>query len=178
MAFAFSFFVDGLEITEADVWGLSVNLDLKEGAATLRTQSGNLVKQVAWTKYSVKIQCEGHYLPAALNSLDYSAAMEFISPQGITETKPAATSITTDRSFRQDGDYQPIVYSILTDGSKEIRASTITSATTLDTAYTAGVDTVYIVLYFPILQVFFNPPDQNWDQYSAKSEWTLSGEEA
>lgn len=177
MASAFSFSIGDIEITESDVWDLSVDLIASEGASTLRTQSGSLVKQVAWTKYAVKISSEGHYLPAALSGLDYSSALEFVSPQGITESKTTAAAITTNHVFRQDGDYQPEVFAVLADGSKSSRASAITGAQSLSVTLTGGEQSL-IVLYFPILQMFFSPPGQNWNQYQARSGWIIAGEEA
>jgi hypothetical protein len=173
----FSFSIGGVEITESDAHDLSVELTPVEGSATLRTQSGALIKQTAWTKYAVKISSEGNYLPPALQGLDCSASMEFLSPQGITERKAVAASITTNRDFRTDGDYVPEVYALLADGSKSVRTSAIAGVNTLDVTLTGG-EQALIVLYFPKLVMYFSPPSQTWEQYDARSGWTITGEEA
>jgi hypothetical protein len=172
----FSFSIGGVTISDMDMFDLRVDLSPIEGAATRRTQNGTLIKWTAWQKYAVRISGEGHYLPPALAGLDYSAALEFVSPQGITESHAAATPVTTGRNFRQDGDYAPEVYGVLSDGSREVRASSITGPDTLSVTL-EGDEASLAVLYFPILSVYFSPPPQTWDQYPARSGWTMTGEE-
>jgi hypothetical protein len=172
----FSFSIGGVVVSEQDAYGLSVELSPVEGSATLRMQSGTLVKQTAWRKYQVKITSEGNYLPPALAGLDYGSSLEFASPQGITEKQTVAASITTTRSFRTDGDYVPEVYALLADGSKAVRASAVTGSSALSVTLTGG-EQALIVLYFPRLSMYFSPPTHTWEQYDARSGWTITGEE-
>ena len=65
---------------------------------------------------------------------------------------------------------------VLSNGMKERRSSSVTSSNSVNVTLTGGEQSL-IILYFPVLSMFFNAPTFTWNEYPATGSWTIKGQE-
>lgn len=149
---------------------LSQSYESLGGRALQRMLSGSGNLQTHWAKVRTLIGGSGR-LPAGLDGLDYTASMSLscAAPRSIFS---ATTSATLPAAHRTD--WAPHGYAIV-DGRQVVTAISIATNAVTFTAVSGASG--YVVVYYPILTVFAEPPRLSFTARGVVCGWEITAEE-
>lgn len=142
------------------------------GISTRRTQTGQAVKQVAWTKVATTLSGSG-IIPPALQTVDWDSpvTVSCVAPLSVKTTGISATLPSARRS-----DIAPWAFAILTDGAAY--PVSVSMAGDVATVAAKSGAVAYEVNYLPELTVYSDGPNIRYDARGAAYSWEISAEEA
>ena len=154
----------GYEITQ--------NYEPLQARTVLRYASGTAVLRETWTgKIATEIRGRGA-VPAGLQSVDYSAAVEIacVGHRAVTST---SNVITLPAARRTDTGSTPYARAWVGDDWQTTNVTVVTNTATCDVVASA---TAYQVVYFPKISCFAQPPQEDYTQNTGFG-WVLRAEE-
>lgn len=167
---------DGLSIIVQDKAALSLqqSYETRGGTTLRRALNGAAIKQNHWQRESTNIS-SGGWLPPGIEALNYDKpiSVHCIAPK--TKHSPTNISALAAGSYRTDTNFAPFCHAIMSDGSSVPTASSITADTITATPIAGAV--YYAVVYHPIKQYIFDPPQLSFDHAGGTSSWSMKGEE-
>ena len=152
-------------------YSLTQTYETLGGRSLRRMLSGAANLQNNWAKKRTVITGSGR-LPAGLDGIDYSASMTLYcaAPLSIFSTSTSATLPAGRRT-----DWVPHGYAIVNGRQVPTGISIATNAVTFTSVSGA---TGYVVVYYPTLTVYVEPPRLSFNARGVVSGWELTAEEA
>lgn len=169
----YTFRIDDITVPFTSAVDLSFDYDYLTAAMTQRTMDGTGVRQGTYSKLKVTITGTG-YFPLGLSDLDtfISHTLYCGAPRAITRPVPTF-ALSTDRRIEQG--YEPFAMAIMPDGT--IRDTSVTMSGNVASCVVIPGASAYRVMYYPVLQVFIEPPKESTDLRGANFGWSLICEE-
>jgi len=145
------------------------------GETTLRTISGDGIKQETWKKTRTTIS-GGGWIPPLLQSLDTTAAMlvACVAPQALL--MDVGRQATLPAARRSDAGHTPWAVALLPDGGTRA-ASPVINGNVATAGQVIGDTIGYIVSYYPLLTCWVNRPVQSFSRGGASYRWEIVAEE-
>lgn len=144
------------------------------GANLLRMMSGVARKQTHWQRLATRISGAGN-VPAGLDGLDYSAPLT-LKCAAARSIASAANVITIPAARRADAGHLPHGFAESAGGV--LSPTPVVLAGNVATLTPVAGAARYVVLWYPQLTVFAEPPRADVDVGDARYGWELNAEEA
>jgi hypothetical protein len=166
---AHNLIIGGVVIALESSHGLTQTYESIGGRSLRRMLNGNALLQTQWAKQRTIIKGRGR-LPPGLDGLDYTSSLTLscAAPLSIWSATTSATLPAARRS-----DFPPRGFAIV--NGRQI-STPISIATNTVTFTPVSGATGYVVIYYPTMIVYAEPPSQTFDAREIDFDWTIEAE--